>query len=194
MTRRPLRIAVPTVLAVGALAAGCGSDDTKTVKVEGLPGSPTVAVDQGGPASKAATIDGKGYRFTAPAGFQKSSADAGAAGAATMLTHGAQNISVVVAPSAGSLTTDMIADGLRQTMSAQQAKGLKELKLSALDGEQAAAFEYSVEQAGVAMRGQVAAVVHDGTMYTVTLTGTEDQFADGAKALQSVIDSWEWKA
>lgn len=194
MTRRPLRIAVPMMLAVGALAAGCGSDDTKTVKVQGLPDGSTVAVEQGGKTAKATTIDGEGYTFTAPEGFEKASADAGAAGAATMLTHDAQNISVVVAPSAGSLTTDMIADGLRQTMAAQQAKSMKKLELPALDGEKAAGFAYSVDQSGVSMEGQVAAVVHDGKMYTVTLTGAKDGIADGRKALQTVVDSWKWAA
>jgi hypothetical protein len=62
-----------------------------------------------------------------------------------------------------------------------------------LDGSEAVAWEYREGSSGeTATQVRQVAAVSDGAAYTVTLTALPDAFEDAIPALDEVVNSWEW--
>jgi hypothetical protein len=62
-----------------------------------------------------------------------------------------------------------------------------------LGGGEAAAWEYRQNARGREARVRQVAAIRDGAAYIVTLTADPDAFEDGAAGLDEVTESWEWE-
>jgi hypothetical protein len=62
-----------------------------------------------------------------------------------------------------------------------------------LGGEDAATWQYDSKQGGGTTRVRQLAAVKDGAAYTVTVTALPQTFDDGAAALDEIVESWEWE-
>jgi hypothetical protein len=182
------------LLVTGALALGaCGGDD----------------------GDDADRVDGDGYTYEVPGGWDDRSESAGEISAA-----GFQPDTIVAddpmegfTPSVNVVRETSLADDVdvndyvrlsRRNLSDPEALGQlglegfeprleDEVREGELDGEQSSSFDYTADQQGKQVAFRQVYAIRDGTAYVVTYTTLRDDFDDGTAALDEVIDSWEWE-
>lgn len=62
-----------------------------------------------------------------------------------------------------------------------------------LGGEDAVSWEYTSTQDGTRLRQRQVGAVRDGAGFTVTLSAAPAAFGDGVEALEEVVESWRWE-
>jgi hypothetical protein len=160
-------------------------------------------------------VDGDGYSYELPGGWDDRSASADEISAA-----GFQPDTIVAddpvegfTPSVNVVRETSLADDVdvndyvelsRRNLSDPQALeqlGLEgfepqledEVREGELDGEDSSSFDYTANQQGKEVAFRQVYAIRDGTAYVLTYTALRDRFQDGTDALDEVIDSWEWE-
>ena len=204
--RRLVTVVVGASLAV--VLAGCGSN-TADIADDGTPSTSTDATSpsstppepteptESPTTTSGDTIDGEGYTYAIPDGWEDvgdeaTTAQADSAVRVTEPDGFGTNINVIVTPSAG--TTDV--ESLRETFK-KQIKGLVDTKVEevdniTIDGESAIGQTASADEQGETLVFTQYFVAHDNNVYAVTLTAPEGNAEEGRAALDSVLTSWAW--
>jgi hypothetical protein len=193
-----IRSPLAALLALAMLAAaGCGGDDGDS-------------------------IDGNGYSYSVPEGWEDAS-DSEAADEASevigvrfdSLVNGeakdgfAVNVNVLRERVPGGMTDSEYAElniatlrdpsaagyppELAERIEELDVRGLSRPRELELDGAGAMTWDYDTTQGGRDLRQRQMVVVRDGAGYTITLTALPSQFEDGTEALDEVVESWSWK-
>jgi hypothetical protein len=79
-----------------------------------------------------------------------------------------------------------------ETLKRLQPRQLSQPTETKLGGRKAVTWKYASSQNGRELRHEQVAAVMDGAGYTVTLSALPGQLEDGEDALGEVVDSWEW--
>jgi hypothetical protein len=184
------------VLALAALA-GCGGDDAED------------------------PVDGSGYTYSVPDGWEDASDRAGE----ELEIGGFRPDTLVIGESEDDFATnvnvirengvpravtasqyaevslaglrDPVAAGLppevAQTVEELNPRQISQPRDAELGGEEAASWDYTSTQDGRDVRVRQVATVMAGAGYTVTLTTLPDRFDEANEALDEVVESWDWK-
>jgi hypothetical protein len=198
------------VLAVGVVLAlgGCGSDDDTTTSTAASGTTAAPATTTGAPATSTATgggttITGTGYRTSAPAGWRD--AKELAAGTAIRVDQ------LYASPEGSSFRANVVI--IREDPAALKGKRVEDLEEQLrqqsaravgadvpdaedpfeLDGEDAVRWTLRRKQGDQDLVQRQFAAIHDDALYTVTLTTTADDDADGEKHVQGLVGSWRWE-
>lgn len=210
---RPAPLRRLTTVFVGAGLAlalsACGSD-AEDIADDDTSSTPTDATSESSPpepteptesatTTSGDTIDGDGYTYAIPEGWEDVGEEAATAQAdsAVRVTDAGgfgTNINVIVAPAPPG--GDDI-ESLREQFQ-QQIEGMVDTKVEALenitvDGETAIGQTASADQQGQTLIFTQYFVPHDGNLYAITLTAPEDNAEEGRAALDSVVSSWAWE-
>jgi len=219
MRSRPLAVLVALPLVV---AAGCGGDDegAQTVVVTAppptqtqtgpvsptnptnvtTPTTPTTPADTG--ATGEGRVSGTGYSFALPAGFEDQTGETatGAIRVDRLLIGPTEegfrtNINVVRVPNPrpGTDATEL-AGQFTQELESIGVRALRRLPDATIDGEPAIVNGYRPRAPGGRdVQGRQAGVVHDGNVYSITLTAARGEpFFDAVPAFQQVLATWQW--
>lgn len=144
-------------------------------------------------------IDGEGYTYTIPDGWEDVSDEpvsAQADSAVRVADSGGAfgtNVNVIVTPSGG--VTDI--ETLREQFQ-QQIEGMVDSKVEPVEditiaGEPAIGQTASREQAGETLIFTQYFVAHEDNIYAVTLTAPDADADNGRAALDSILSSWAWE-
>jgi hypothetical protein len=82
---------------------------------------------------------------------------------------------------------------LAERLEALNPRQISDPRGAELDGEEAAAWDYTSTQDGRDVRVRQVATVMDGAGYTVTLTTLPDRIDEANEALDEVVESWNWE-
>ena len=194
-----------------AFALGaCGSDTadiaddetsptpTETTTSETSPPEPTDATETTD-APEGDVIDGEGYTYAIPEGWEDVGDEAAAAQADSAVrvsdTGGAfgANVNVIVTPDAGVTDIESLRDQFQQ-----QIEGMVDSKVEAVEdttiaGEPAIGQTASRDQSGEMLIFTQYFVAHEGSIFAITLTTPEDEAADSEAALDTILSSWAWE-
>jgi hypothetical protein len=174
-----------------------------------------------GSEEDAEPVEGKGYTYSAPEGWDDGSdraqddAELGRFRPDSLVVGDREadfttNVNVV---REGGLPDGMTAEqyaqaslaGLREPGKAglppELAETIEELNPTGidvgrdteLDGEEAVVWTYWSSQNGRRVQVRQVAAVREGTGYTLTLTALPANFEEAAEALHEVVESWSWK-
>jgi len=204
------------VIAATGLAfalSACGSDTaditgdetsqtpTEEATSESSPPEPTDATEttETTDAPAGGMIDGEGYTYAIPEGWEDVSDDPASAQADSAVrvsdTGGAfaANVNVIVTPGAG--VTDI--EPLREQFQ-QQIEGMVDSKVEAVEditiaGEPAIGQTASRDQSGETLTFTQYFVAHEENIFAITLTTPEADAANGDAALDSILSSWQWE-
>ncbi len=104
------------------------------------------------------------------------------------------NVNVIAEPLPGSVPfEDAVTGGLdlieSQLPEGQIESGPDEIEL---DGEPAYEIRYSAAQADETLRFALVQALHEGTVYSITLTSSEEEFEEAEAEFQQILDSWHW--
>jgi hypothetical protein len=167
-------------------------------------------------------VDGSGYTYAVPDGWEDASDEAGGI---DLPMEGLLVDSAVIGDRVDDFTTNVnvVREGglpagatareysavslanLRDPAAAglppdvvEQLEAIDEESLSVtpgaeLGGREAVEWEYRTSYPGQETRVRQVTAVRDGAGYTVTLTTVPDAFEDATPALDEVVDSWEWE-
>ena len=61
-----------------------------------------------------------------------------------------------------------------------------------LAGEEAYEIRYTAAQAGEILQFALVQALHDGVVYSITLTSNEEEFEEAEAEFQQILDSWDW--
>ena len=162
-----------------ALLPGCGGDD--------------------GGGSESGGVSGNGYTLDPPAGWTDGTEQAktGAINFDLVLLGERRddftaNVNILREEPQGDVGLDELKEAYRPQLENLGATDIQSGQDIQVDGEQALVHDYRIGQEGQKLRGRQAAVPHDGAVYTITLTSTEDGFDEDTRAFQAMLDSWRW--
>ena len=144
-------------------------------------------------------IDGEGYTYSIPEGWEDVGDEAAAAQADSAVRLSdpgadfAANVNVIVTPSAGVTDIEALRDQFQQ-----QIEGMVDSKVEAIEdttiaGEPAIGQTASREQSGETLVFTQYFVAHEGSIFAITLTTPEDDAAYSEAALDSILSSWAWE-
>jgi hypothetical protein len=61
-----------------------------------------------------------------------------------------------------------------------------------LAGEEAYEVRYTAAQAGETLQFALVQALHDGVVYSITLTSNDEEFEEARAEFQQILDSWDW--
>lgn len=145
------------------------------------------------------SIDGDGYTYAIPEGWEDVSDDPASAQADSAVrvseSGGAfgTNVNVLVSPSAGVTDIESLRDQFKQQIEGMVDSPVKEVPDATIDGETAIGQTATTDQQGATLVFTQYFTAHEDSIYAVTLTAPQDQADAGASALDSIIASWKWE-
>jgi hypothetical protein len=181
-----------------------------------------MALALGGCSDEEQRVDGSGYTYAVPDGWEDASDEAGdidlpmegllidSAVTGDRVDDFTTNVNVVREGGlpAGATTREYAAVSLRNLRDpaaaglppdvARQLEAIDEESLSEtpgaeLGGREAVEWEYRTSYPGQETQVRQVSAVRDGAAFTVTLTAVPDAFEDGIPAFEEVVASWEWE-
>jgi hypothetical protein len=202
------------------VAAGCGGDDdgpqtvvvtapapTQTQSGPTSPTNPNVTTPTtptttGSEPSAEGRVSGTGYSFSLPDGFEDQTGQTatGAIRVDRLLIGPTEerfrtNINVVRVPNPrpGTSAPDL-ADQFTSELRSVGVRALRRLDDTTVDGEPALVNGYRPRAPGGRdVQGRQAGVVHNGNVYSITLTAARGEpFFDAVPAFEEVLSSWQW--
>jgi len=207
----PLRRLARVVAAAGLVLAigACGSDTadiaddetspTATETTAESPPEPTepTETEDGEPAGD--VIDGEGYTYAIPEGWEDVSDEPASAQADSAVrvsdpegTFGT-NVNVIVSPSGGVTDIESLRDQFKQQIEGMVDSEVEEVEDITIAGEPAIGQTASTDQQGETLVFTQYFVAHGDNIYAVTLTSPEADAANGQAALDSILSSWTWE-
>jgi len=159
------------------------------------PTEPTETTD----APSGDSIDGEGYTYAIPDGWEDVSDEAASAQAdsAVRVTDSAggfgTNINVIVSPSGGVTDIESLRDQFKQQIEGLVDTPVEEIDNITIAGETAIGQTASAKQQGDTLMFTQYFVAHEDSIYAVTLTAPEADAENGRAALDSIISSWAWE-
>jgi hypothetical protein len=162
-------------------------------------------------------VDGQGYSYAVPdgwdqveddveiAGFRPDSAvigdrddgfrvnvnvvrEGGLPAGMTVAQYAEASIAGVRDPRAAGLPQELV-----DTVERMRPRQFTQPSTAEIGGEKAVTWEYVGTQGANDLHLRQVAAVMDGVAYTVTLSALPEQVDEGQDALDEVVDSWEWE-
>jgi hypothetical protein len=169
-------------LALVLLPAGCGGDSSSTDEPSGT------------------TVSGDGYELVLPAGWTESDEGAPAPGTQVFFSGdpGAAfrtNLNVIAAPLPAGKSIDQVTNAGVRLIEKQLPEGkvVSGPDQAELDGEPADEIRYTASQEGVELRFAAIQALHEGTVYSLTLTSDDQNFEEAESDFERIAESWSWK-
>ncbi len=146
------------------------------------------------------SIDGEGYAYAIPDGWEDvsddpASADADSAVRVTDSGGGSfgTNVNVIVSPSGGISDVGPLRDQFKQQIEGLVDSEVESVEDTTIDGETAIGQTAAAKQDGQKLVFTQYFAIHEDGIYAVTLTAPASQADAGAAALGSIISSWSWE-
>jgi hypothetical protein len=182
-----------------------------------------VALALAGCSDEEDTVDGSGYTYAVPDGWQDASDEASdidldvqrilvdSAVTGAREDDFTTNVNVVrergvpagvTARQYGKVSLANLRDPAAAGFPPEVVQELEDIDLESLEvlpgtdlgGREAVAWEYTDgSSGGTETQVRQVAAVNDGAAYTVTLTAAPDAFEEAIPALDEVVESWEWE-
>lgn len=215
MTRRSVRCFQAALVAAALVLAGCGtseqpgSDDGSsssrptTTTTASTTTASTPAASTGTDAGT--TLQGGevksrtgAYTVTAPTGWGEATDQAGTdiAGLDLVLLSSKKvsrfgnNLVVITTTGDAAVVDQELEKGRTQMASADREVGdADDVQIA---GVTAKGFTFKFEQKGVRITARSYAMTHDGNVYLLTLSSSQDDAANALSAFGEIIDSWKW--
>ena len=206
MTRRPVRCFQAALLAAALVLAGCGTSKTTSSGDGSSPSRPTTTPTADSTGADAGTTLSGGevmsragaYTVTAPAGWGEATDQAGAdiVGLDLVLLSSKKvsqfgnNLVVITTTGDEAVVDQQIKKGRAQMASADREVGdADDVQIA---GVTAKGFTFKFEQKGVRITARSYAMTHDGKVYLLTLSSSQDDAANALSAFGEITDSWTW--
>jgi len=189
------------LLSCGSDAADLADDDTAaTSPATSETSSPPEPTDaETTEPAEGETIDGEGYTYAIPEGWEDISEEpeAAAADSFVRVSDASQgfgtNINVIVSPSGGATDIEAARESFKQGLETVADSPVEQVENISIDGETAIGHTATADQQGRTLVFTQYATLHEESLYIVTLTAPEDDAEDGRAALDTVLTSWAWE-
>lgn len=104
------------------------------------------------------------------------------------------NLNVIAEPLPASIPfEDAVTDGTElieeRLPEGQIVSGPESIELA---GEEAYEVRYTAAQAGETLQFALVQALHEGVVYSITLTSNEEEFEEAEAEFQQILDSWDW--
>ncbi len=206
MTRRPVRCFQAALLAAALVLAGCSTTKQASTGDGSSSSRPTTTttadssgVDAGAtlPGGEAMSRAGD-YTVTAPAGWGEATDQAGTniTGLDLVLLSSKKvsqfgnNLVVITTTGDAAVVNQELEKGRTQMASAGREVGdADDVQIA---GVTAKGFTTKFEQKGVRITARSYAMTHDGKVYLLTLSSSQDDAANALSAFAEITGSWKW--
>ncbi len=168
-----------------------------TASATDSPPSPTDPTESSS-APAGDTINGQGYTYAIPDGWEDVSNEGSASQADSAVrvkdSGGGfgTNVNVIATPAQGVGDIESLRDTFAQQIQRLVDSKVQRIDDTTVDGEQAIGQTATKKQSGETLVFTQYFTAHNDTVYAVTLTAPQADAANGKQALDSILTSWSW--